>query len=130
MHMPRGDRTGPNGGGSMTGRGLGYCAGYDAPGYMHPAPRMGGMGRGIGYGGRGYAARGRMRGRGYGWYEPGFRRWAPDYRSYPVSYPVSYPAPPTADEEMKYLQGDVDYLKQELKAAEDRIAELQKAGEE
>jgi len=31
--MPRGDRTGPDGMGQMTGRGLGYCAGYDSPGF-------------------------------------------------------------------------------------------------
>ena len=42
--MPRGDRTGPLGRGPMTGRGLGYCAGYDAPGFM--------FGRGFGRGRR------------------------------------------------------------------------------
>ena len=31
--MPAGDGTGPDGKGSRTGRGLGYCAGYDTPGY-------------------------------------------------------------------------------------------------
>jgi len=31
--MPGGDRTGPEGLGSMTGRGAGYCAGNDVPGY-------------------------------------------------------------------------------------------------
>ena len=31
--MPRGDGTGPAGRGPKTGRGLGYCAGYDSPGY-------------------------------------------------------------------------------------------------
>ncbi len=30
--MPRGDRTGPRGQGPRTGRGLGYCEGYDGPG--------------------------------------------------------------------------------------------------
>ena len=30
--MPRGDRTGPMGQGPMTGRNLGFCAGYDTPG--------------------------------------------------------------------------------------------------
>ncbi|MFO7810169.1 MAG: DUF5320 domain-containing protein [Candidatus Delongbacteria bacterium] len=48
--MPRGDRTGPNGAGQMTGRGLGYCAGYDEPGFT-----AGGRGLGRGYG-RGYGA--------------------------------------------------------------------------
>ncbi len=31
--MPRGDGTGPMGQGPMTGRGLGYCAGYPHPGF-------------------------------------------------------------------------------------------------
>ena len=52
--MPRGDGTGRDGAGPMTGRGFGYCAGYDLPGYMH--------GGGFGFGrrhlyGRGYALR-------------------------------------------------------------------------
>lgn len=31
--MPRGDGTGPMGMGSMTGRGMGYCTGNNAPGF-------------------------------------------------------------------------------------------------
>ena len=31
--MPYGDRTGPEGRGSRTGRGLGYCSGNNAPGF-------------------------------------------------------------------------------------------------
>ncbi|HHY81012.1 MAG TPA: DUF5320 domain-containing protein, partial [Thermoanaerobacter sp.] len=30
--MPRGDGTGPMGLGPRTGRGLGYCSGYNVPG--------------------------------------------------------------------------------------------------
>ncbi|OPY79929.1 MAG: hypothetical protein A4E64_00253 [Syntrophorhabdus sp. PtaU1.Bin058] len=56
--MPRGDGTGPMGQGPMTGRGAGYCTGYNAPGYMNPAWGGGccrpGMGRGRG---RGFAWR-------------------------------------------------------------------------
>lgn len=33
--MPGGDRTGPAGYGPLTGRGLGYCAGYSVPGFMN-----------------------------------------------------------------------------------------------
>jgi len=40
--MPRGDRTGPNGAGPMTGRGMGFCSGNDRPGFMEP-----GFGRGM-----------------------------------------------------------------------------------
>ncbi len=44
--MPAGDKTGPEGKGAMTGRGAGYCAGYDQPGYMderfdNPRRRLG-----------------------------------------------------------------------------------------
>ena len=39
--MPRGDGTGPNGLGAMTGRAAGYCAGYGVPGFAN-----GGFGRG------------------------------------------------------------------------------------
>jgi len=56
--MPRGDGTGPRGEGPITGRGMGYCAGYDAPGFANP-----GFGRE--FGGRGGFGRGR-----------GFRNWA------------------------------------------------------
>ena len=43
--MPRGDRTGPWGAGSMTGRATGYCAGYTVPGFMNSVR---GYGRGFG----------------------------------------------------------------------------------
>jgi len=55
--MPRGDGTGPMGVGKMTGRGMGFCAGNDIPGYMNPRYVCGGfrresrgLGRGMGYG--------------------------------------------------------------------------------
>jgi len=45
--MPRGDGTGPNGMGSMTGRGAGYCTGCGTPGFNNG---VGGLGRGLGRG--------------------------------------------------------------------------------
>ena len=39
--MPRGDRTGPRGMGPMTGRGAGFCAGLNMPGFTNPAPGLG-----------------------------------------------------------------------------------------
>lgn|GEM_PF-1388060 len=33
--MPRGDRTGPLGMGPLTGRGAGFCAGFNIPGYLN-----------------------------------------------------------------------------------------------
>jgi len=51
--MPGGDRTGPLGYGPMTGRAMGYCAGYDIPGFANPC-----FGRGFGRGyGRGFRRR-------------------------------------------------------------------------
>ncbi len=63
--MPRGDRTGPMGQGSMTGRGLGDCAGNGRTGGFFG--RGLGMGRGIG--------RGVGRGLGYGF---GLGAWSND----------------------------------------------------
>jgi hypothetical protein len=39
--MPGGDRTGPQGEGPRTGRGLGYCADNDQPGYASPQQGQG-----------------------------------------------------------------------------------------
>jgi len=88
--MPRGDGTGPIGMGPMTGRAVGFCAGYPTPGFMNPYWRRAGVpfgptgypgpypyGGGYFYG-RGFQARyfgpglgcgwGRGRGRGRGWF--------------------------------------------------------------
>ncbi|MEN8905551.1 MAG: DUF5320 domain-containing protein [Clostridiales bacterium] len=43
--MPRGDGTGSNGMGSMTGKKFGYCVGYKSPGYLNCGS---GHGRGMG----------------------------------------------------------------------------------
>lgn len=104
--MPFGDRTGPWGFGPMTGRAMGYCAGFPAPGFMNPGF---GSGRGFGFGrgfGRGLG-RGLGFGRGRGWrwnaYWPSLgypSPWAMPYgfpfpygHPYGMGYP-SYPYPP------------------------------------
>jgi len=128
--MPFGDRTGPRGSGPRTGRGLGFCAGFNSPGYMK-GPGMG-MGRGFGRGfGRGY---GRGSGRGYG---RGFGRGSgyefddPYYGREPAYYgpaaPVAAPyAEPTKEEETSYLKRIVESLESELKAMKDRLKEVTK----
>lgn len=45
--MPRGDRTGPNGMGSQSGRGAGFCSGSTAPGCTTAGGRGGGRGAGV-----------------------------------------------------------------------------------
>lgn len=127
--MPFGDRTGPSGQGPMTGRGLGYCAGYDRPGYMHPAPGRGyfGWGRGLG--------RGRGFGRGRGWYNWGRTGYDPVYPpAYPPVQPGYYPpAQPTVKEEKEMIKeekemikGEMEALKEQMKVLEDRFEELKK----
>jgi hypothetical protein len=50
--MPRGDKTGPNGQGMMTGRKMGYCTGQNVEGNVN------GLGGGLGGGfGRGFGRR-------------------------------------------------------------------------
>jgi len=63
--MPRGDRTGPLGQGELAGRQLGYCAGYDVPGYAQDGFYGCSHGRGLARGGQGRVFR-----RGEGLREP------------------------------------------------------------
>jgi hypothetical protein len=113
--MPRGDGTGPEGFGPMTGRRAGYCAGYDVPGYENPMP-----GRGFGLG--------RGRGRGRGWrhwyYATGLPGWAR------FGYAPTWGAPPaqplTREQETEFLKSQAGGLQQELDAISQRIAELEK----
>ena len=115
--MPRGDETGPNGAGPMTGRGAGYCVGYSVPGYTNP---VGGYGRGWGRG----------RGRGFG-----RRRFA--YPQPAVVQPTYQPAyrsvaqPQTPEQEIialenyqKSLEAEKADLEQETGGVKARIAEL------
>jgi len=119
--MPRGDGTGPDGYGPMTGRGAGYCAGYDVPGYMNPG--VGGMGRGWGRGrgrhlfGWGFGARAR---RGaYG------GRWAPPAYAPPVGAAPYVPyAPASREDEIAYLKDEAKGLQDALGQIQTRIEEL------
>ncbi len=113
--MPRGDRTGPIGQGAMTGRAMGFCNGYDTPGFTkgfgQGAARGGGMGRrGGGFG----------RGRGFG-----FGRGA--------GTPVDVPAENTPwmgvgmsrKDEAKMLKAQAENLKDSLKTIENRLKEME-----
>lgn len=126
--MPGGDRTGPNGMGPMTGRGVGICAGYDVPGSMTPSFRHGfgggrgrGMGRNFGMGG------------GRGWrnqyYATGLPGWARGQRN-PYPSPVAHSATATLEaartEELSHLKEQAQYFKGILNDIESRVNELQK----
>ncbi len=105
--MPRGDRSGPAGMGPMTGRGAGYCAGFNTPGF---ANRMGG---GFGFG-RGF---GRGMGRGYGM---GQYQAAP-----PTAGWTGYNVPPMdAEGEMSALKQQAAVLKQQMDAIQNRLDDL------
>lgn len=55
--MPAGNKTGPEGMGPMSGRGMGYCSGNQAPGYE----MQGGRGRGLRFGAGAQRRQGRRR---------------------------------------------------------------------
>jgi hypothetical protein len=124
--MPAGDGTGPMGQGPMTGRGAGYCAGYEAPGYANPMPGRGfGMGRGRGWWGAGRGAWGRGW-RHRNWYHatgmPGWARagYAPAWGAPPV-------AAPTPEQEREELRAQAEWLKGQLDAITSRLEELEQA---
>lgn len=123
--MPAGDRTGPWGGGPRTGRGLGYCSGYAAPGYMNPAPGMGfgrGYGRGLGLGSG--PGRGMGMGRGRWSRHPG--AWGYPYPPVvPFGYPPGVGSYPPVDEEAA-LTDEAKFLEAELDRITKRLAELKK----
>lgn len=106
--MPRGDRTGPQGAGPMTGRGAGTCAGAATPGYAG-----GGYGRGGGRGGRGRGGGSGRGGRGGG----GWGRCFPRAGFGPVA--------PTPDQELNALKQRAEQLKADMECIEGRIQELE-----
>lgn len=121
--MPAGDRTGPQGLGPRTGRAMGYCSGYDVPGYANP-----GYGRG---GGRGMAFGRGGRGGGRGWrnmyYATGLPGWARAGYA-PVAGPGYYPVPPEPApvDELDALKAQAKYYQEALEDLNSRIGELEK----
>lgn len=101
--MPRGDGMGPEGFGPMTGRGIGYCAGFNRPGFAN-FPR-GFRGRGAGFG-------------GYGW-RRGFRHF---YHVMPYGQGYEKPSP---EYEARVLKEESDILRRQLETIEKRLSELE-----
>ncbi len=121
--MPRGDGTGPGGMGPMTGRAVGYCAGYPVPGYMNQIPGRGFVGRGAS-GGRG-GGRGRRN-----WYyatgQPGWARAASGLPAWGGAVPYYGPVEMAPEQEAEALKKESEYLKQELDEIQERIKTLEK----
>jgi len=125
--MPAGDRRGPAGYGPMTGRGAGYCAGYDVPGYMNQEPGFGNRGYGRGGFGRG--------GGGRGWRNmyraTGLTGWERASYGYPAYGGAAYsaaPAPGPTDE-LNMLRNQADALGKQMEAVRSRISALEKTRE-
>ena len=111
--MPRGDRTGPYGAGSMTGRGAGYCAGYGMPGYANPVGRFGAFGFGRGCGGLGSGFR-------HCFYATGLPGWMRYGWNAPAPYQYS------KDDEKSFLKQQVDFLSNTIEDLNKRLSELEK----
>jgi len=94
------------GGGPMTGRGMGYCAGYQTPGYANPAfgYRMGGGGRGRGFRNRFYAT-------GLPFWQR-FGGYAPTVPYEPV-------------DQKTFLQNQATALENELQQIRDRLGKIE-----
>ncbi len=112
--------------GPMTGRGAGYCSGYDAPGWAAPGP---GHGFGLGWGG----ARARGRRTRYWAHATGVPRWAryhsaPGWEAPPAWAFGPYGPAPSREQETEYLRQQAEWLKRQLDAIGRRIEELE--GEE
>jgi len=105
--MPRGDGTGPNGFGPMTGRSAGFCAGFNVPGFLNN------FNRGIG----------RFFGRGRG---RGFRNWAGVNYYYPQYNYQQYGTGITPENEVEILKNQSKYMQDSIDAINKRIQELEK----
>jgi len=129
--MPRGDKTGPQGMGPMTGRAAGHCAGYPVQGFAN----LNG-GRGMGYrrgfgGGRGRGFRGE-----YGAAAP----LNPMNPAYMGEAPYVFTPPPAAgygdtygpmgnpDQELEMLKNQTSYIEETLENIKKRINELETEG--
>ncbi len=118
--MPRGDGTGPDGAGSITGRGAGFCAGYNIPGYANQVRggRDGEFGGGRGFGGRGWMNR---------FYATGvpFNRLGFQPRS-----DSNDPNDNHAESELRMLKRQAEFMKREMDLVNSRITELESLSSE
>jgi hypothetical protein len=106
--------------GPRTGRGAGYCSGFDAPGYANPGPGRGfgmGGGRGRGFGGGGRGRRRMFFATGL----PGWMRFGPFAATY---------AAPDPETEKQALRNQADALQSQLDAIQKRLDEIESGSAE
>lgn len=102
--MPFGDKTGPMGQGSMTGRGLGFCSGFSAPGYTKPS-----FGRGRGF---------------RNWYRAtGLTGWQ---RARMNHHSSSQQEKEMLTGEKEAIQSQIKALEKQMKGLEERLGEIKK----
>lgn len=131
--MPGGDKTGPMGMGPMTGRGAGFCAGYNMPGYINRG-FGGGFGRGFGRG----MGRGGGRGRRNMYYATGMPGWIRNQYGRPSQAlgwgwgQTAQDIPPgyAPENELAELKREARALKASLDAINKRIGELDQIKDE
>lgn len=109
--MPGGDRTGPQGEGPRTGRGLGYCAEYDQPDYTTPQQ---GQRFGFGRGGRGNRRSRGWRNRSNAGFQPGRRRGGIDLN------------PDAQDQDIGSLKAQLQELQNTLNEVQNRLDQFEK----
>jgi hypothetical protein len=110
--MPFGDGTGPAGAGPMTGRGVGFCAGFNAPGSMNGGGGRGKRFFGGGRGGSGF-------GRGFRAYNGIGRQRFYNNQSFANE---NYDDP---EAEKNYLKNQAEYLKESLDSISKRLEKLE-----
>ena len=104
----------------MTGRGMGYCAGYDMPGFLNKPWGYGG------YGGRGGGFRGGGMGGGFGrgWRQRYFATGVPGWMA--GGYPYYGPQGAGPENELKALEEEASFLERSLSEVKKRLEELKK----
>ncbi|MBN2803206.1 MAG: DUF5320 domain-containing protein [Deltaproteobacteria bacterium] len=116
--MPRGDKTGPQGMGPMTGRGAGFCRGFQVPGFMNSVHRRGfGCGNGFSNG-NGFGWRNRtFSGANQGW---GFQQ-SDSFSSNEAGQNM------TKEQELNVLKEQARYVEESLTNIRKRISEVESA---
>ena len=129
--MPRGDRTGPAGLGSMTGRAAGFCAGYSVPGYLNScgsrtASFSGALGR---------MGKGRHRNFFYSTGLPGWARYSMGMPAWGGMSYIPYVDYPSSEQQIDFeqekevLKSQSEFLNGQLNDIQARLNEIEKQKE-
>lgn len=111
--MPSGDRTGPAGMGPMTGRAMGFCAGYPVPGTMNPG------------GGGGFRGFGRGRGGGRGWRHQFYATGVPGWARGGYGFGAAVPTAPSNEFELEALKQQAEFMQSSLNQIHQRIQDIE-----